>query len=69
MRWQIIQVWTDDKAGNRTSTAAMQLPHGCLMRVVVEAKNLRGNYKPVSVAVTFVPGAAVTSDGKIERKL
>lgn len=58
MKWQIISEWADPNT--RTSTAAMQLPHGCMVRETVETRSrFHRAFRPVSVALTFVPAAHI----------
>lgn len=50
------------------STKAMQTPHGCVVQVTTQQKNIDGTYS-IAEALTFVPGVKISDDENGGRKL
>jgi hypothetical protein len=50
------------------STKAMQVPHGCVVQVTTQQRNIDGTYS-VAEALTFVPGVIIADDVDGGRKL
>ena len=71
MKWQLLHTEVDQDARITSTTEAMQLPHGCLVRTRVKSECglMLFEARPVAVSMCFVPGAKVTPDGKFEHAL
>jgi hypothetical protein len=50
------------------SAKAMQTPHGCVVQVTTQQKNIDGTYS-LAEALTFVPGVTIADDENGGRKL
>jgi len=50
------------------STKAMEVPHGCVVQVTTQQKNIDGTYS-LAEALTFVPGVKIADDENNGRKL
>ena len=50
------------------SAKAMETPHGCVVQVTTQQKNIDGTYS-VAEALTFVPGVKIADDVNGGRKL
>jgi len=50
------------------STKAMETPHGCVVQVTTQQKNIDGTYS-VAEALAFVPGVKIADDDNNGRKL
>jgi len=50
------------------SAKAMQTPHGCVVQVTTQQKNIDGTYS-LAEALTFVPGVSIADDENGGRKL
>lgn len=52
---------SSEQQGWMKSTKAMQTPHGCVVQVTTQQKNIDGTYS-LAEALTFVPGVAIKAD-------
>jgi hypothetical protein len=66
--FQLLCKASSESQGWMKSAKAMQTPHGCVVQVTTQQKNLDGSYA-VAEALTFVPGVTVASDDNGGRKL
>ena len=64
MEWQLIHLNVNEDDGTETRTEAMQLPHGCLVRVRLTGPPAMFGGSHVGIALNFVPGATVREDGE-----
>lgn len=57
--WIVIENKVDEDAGKTTTTEALELPHGCLVRVMVQIHSksivIPSLKNGLTVALTFVP--------------
>ena len=60
--FQLIAKASSKSQGWMKSTKAMPTGGGCVIQVTTQQKNPDGSYS-VAEAVTFVPGAVITTDG------
>lgn len=59
---------SSEAEGWMKSTKAMQTPHGCVVQVTTQQRNIDLTYS-VAEALTFVPGVVITDDENGGRKL
>jgi len=52
---------SSEQQGWMKSTKAMQTPHGCVVQVTTQQKNIDGTYS-LAEALTFVPGVDIKED-------
>lgn len=59
--FQLICKASSNEQGWMKSTKAMQTPHGCVVQVTTQQKNIDGTYS-IAEALTFVPGVEIKKD-------
>lgn len=59
--FQLICKASSESQGWMKSTKAMQTPHGCVVQVTTQQKNIDLTYS-VAEALTFVPGVSIKDD-------
>lgn len=59
---------SSEAEGWMKSTKAMATPHGCVVQVTTQQRNLDGSYA-VAEALTFVPGVVIIPDTNNGRQL
>ena len=63
--WKLLSKASSEAEGWMKSTKAMEVPHGALVQVTTQQRNIDGTYS-VAEAVTFVPGVIVETINGIE---
>lgn len=66
--WVLICKASSESEGWMKSTKAMQLPHGCLIQVTTQQRNLDGSYS-IAEAVTYAPDVSVMEDNGVRKLL
>lgn len=66
--FQLLCKASSQNEGWMKSTKAMECPHGCVVQVTTQQKNIDGTYS-VAEALTFVPGVKISDDENSGRKL
>jgi len=59
---------SSENEGWMKSTKACEVPHGCIVQVTTQQRNIDGTYS-VAEAITFVPGVKIADDENNGRKL
>lgn len=59
--FQLICKASSDKEGWMKSTKAMETPHGCVVQVTTQQRNIDGTYS-VAKALTYVSGVQLKMD-------
>lgn len=59
---------SSESEGWMKSTKAMQTPHGCVVQVTTQQRNIDLTYS-IAEALTFVPGTVIVDDENGGRKL
>jgi hypothetical protein len=59
--FQLICKASSKEQGWMKSTKAMQTPHGCIVQVTTQQKNMDYSYS-LAEALTFVPGVSIKTD-------
>ena len=63
--WKLLSKASSEAEGWMKSTKAMEVPHGALIQVTTQQRNIDGSYA-VAEAVAFVPGVRVETTNGIE---
>ena len=66
--FQLLCKASSESEGWMKSTKAMQTPHGCVVQVTTQQRNIDLTYS-VAEALTFVPGVVISDDENGGRKL
>lgn len=66
--FQLLCKASSEEEGWMKSTKAMQLPHGCLVQVTTQQRNLDCTYS-IAEALSYVPGVSIFDDENNGRKL
>ncbi len=66
--FQLLCKASSQAEGWMKSTKACQTPHGCIVQVTTQQRNIDGTYS-LAEALTFVPGVKIAADVSSGRKL
>jgi hypothetical protein len=66
--FQLLCKASSQEEGWMKSTKACEVPHGCIVQVTTQQKNIDLTYS-IAEAITFVPGVKIISDENNGRRL